>query len=51
MGSTSPVDGTGISDNREYAQEVWKCLALDINNTIPLAVMNESVYLLDEPKA
>lgn len=51
MGSTSPVDGTGISDNREYAQEVWKCLALDIKNTIPLAVMNEAGDLLDEPKA
>lgn len=51
MGSTSPVDGTGISDNREYAQEVWKCLALDIKNTIPLTVMNEAGDLLDEPKA
>ena len=47
----APVDGTGISDNREYAQDVWKCLALDINNTIPLAVMNEAGDLSDEPKA
>ena len=50
-GAPDPAPHRCISENREYAAAVRKCLAKDINNTIPLAVMNEHGNLVKAPNA
>ena len=40
-----------ISKNREYSEQIAKCIATDITSTIPLAVMNAPTDLVGSPTA